>query len=163
MTGATADAARVMLPKHRQLVANMIARMNGEMRDMQMASDAEWSTTVDSLRTDLVRLAELSDAELTAMMPAHLAQANRLSTMHGKMLGAMPESGTGRASGYRRAALYASHVRMRQCTRPASGLPEHASLFRKNHGHNRARAVSPREQRALSRVHRGLCRVSGRV
>lgn len=89
MTGATADAARAMLPKHRQLVANMIARTNGEMRDMQMASDAEWSTTVDSLRTDLVRLTELSGAELTAMMPALLARANRLSTMHGKMMGAM--------------------------------------------------------------------------
>lgn len=89
MTGATADAAKAMLPKHRQMVANMISRMNGEMRDMQMASDAAWSTTVDSLRTDLVRLPDLSGAELAAMMPAHLARVTRLSAMHGSMMGAM--------------------------------------------------------------------------
>lgn len=89
MTGATGEAMKAMLPKHRQLVANMIARMNGEMRDMQMASDAEWSATVDSLRADLVRLPELSGPELTAMMPAHLARVTRLSAMHGKMMGAM--------------------------------------------------------------------------
>ena len=89
MTGATADVVKATLPKHRQLVANMIARMNGEMRDMQMASDAEWSATVDSLRADLIRLPELSGAELTAMMPAHLARVTRLGAMHAKMMGAM--------------------------------------------------------------------------
>ncbi len=89
MTGATAKAMKATLPKHRQLVANMIARMNGEMRDMQMASDTEWSATVDSLRADLVRLPELSGPELTTMMPAHLARVTRLSAMHGRMMGAM--------------------------------------------------------------------------
>ncbi len=89
MTGATPEAAKARLPKHRQLVANMIARMNGEMRDMQMASDAEWSATVDSLRADLVRLPELSGPDLMTMMPAHLARVTRLSAMHGKMMRAM--------------------------------------------------------------------------
>jgi len=63
--------------------------MNGEMRDMKMASNAEWTATVDSLRKDLVRLPELSNAELTAMMPAHLARVTRLSEMHQKMMRSM--------------------------------------------------------------------------
>lgn len=89
MTGATADAAKALLPKHRQLVANMIARMNGEMRDMQMSGDAAWSATVDSLRTDLVRLPELSGTELAAMLPAHLARVTRLGATHGRMMDGM--------------------------------------------------------------------------
>ncbi|MCC7054774.1 MAG: hypothetical protein IT355_15990 [Gemmatimonadaceae bacterium] len=89
ITGATGEAMTVMLPKHRQLVANMIARMNGEMRDMQMASDAAWSATVDSLRADLIRLPEMSGPELKAMMPAHLARVTRLNVMHAGMMRGM--------------------------------------------------------------------------
>ena len=50
------------------------------------ASNAAWAATVDSLRKDLVRLPELSGAELTAMMPAHMARITRLSEMHQKMM-----------------------------------------------------------------------------
>lgn len=89
VTGATASGVTAMLPRHRQLVANMLARMNGEMRDMQMPSDGEWSATVDSLRADLIRLPELNGAELKAMMPAHLARVTRLNAMHAGMMRGM--------------------------------------------------------------------------
>lgn len=89
MTGASADSMKRMVPMHRQMVANMIAKMNGEMRDMKMSSNTDWSGTVDSLRQELVRLPELSGSELTAMMPAHIARVTRLSAMHGQMMRAM--------------------------------------------------------------------------
>lgn len=89
MTGAAADSMKRMVPMHRQRVANMIAKMNGEMRDMQMTGNPEWSATVDSLRQDLVRLPELSGPELSTMMPAHHARVTRLSAMHQQMMRAM--------------------------------------------------------------------------
>ena len=44
-----------MVPEHRQLVANRIAHMNREMRDMNVTTDAKWNETVDVLRKDLVQ------------------------------------------------------------------------------------------------------------
>lgn len=86
MQGAGADNMKAMLPTHRQMVANMLARMNGEMRQMHMATDAGWAATVDSLRQDLVRLPELSAAELRTTMPAHLKRVARLGEMHQQMM-----------------------------------------------------------------------------
>lgn len=86
MMSASGEGMKGMLPMHRQMVANMIAKMNGEMRDMKMASNTEWPATVDSLRKDLVRMPELSSAELTAMMPAHAGRVTRLGEMHQKMM-----------------------------------------------------------------------------
>lgn len=89
MMSASGDSMKGMLPRHRQMVASMIAKMNGEMRDMKMTSDTEWSATVDSLRKDLVRMPELGNTELTTMMPAHMTRVTRLSEMHQKMMRAM--------------------------------------------------------------------------
>ena len=75
-----------MLPMHRQMVANMLSRMNGEMRQMNMAADAGWTATVDSLRQDLVRLPEMSGAELKSAMPAHMGRVRRLDEMHQGMM-----------------------------------------------------------------------------
>ena len=60
-----------MMPQHRQMVANMLARMNREMQEMNMASDTAWSATVDSLRQDLTRMPEMNAEELHASMPEH--------------------------------------------------------------------------------------------
>ena len=89
MRGMSADSIRAVLPTHRQMLANMIARMNREMRDMNMAADAPWTATVDSLRQDLVRMPELTGAELEAMMPAHHQRAVRLMEMHREMMRGM--------------------------------------------------------------------------
>ena len=71
-----------MLPMHRQMAANMIAQMNREMVDMNMAADAGWTATVDSLRQDLVRMPEMRGAELRSLMPGHQARLERLMQMH---------------------------------------------------------------------------------
>lgn len=90
MRGAGADSMRAMLPLHRQRVANMLAQMNREMRDMGMAADAQWSATVDSLRSDLTRMPEMSGEELRSMMPAHHDRVMRLIEMHRAMMSDMP-------------------------------------------------------------------------
>lgn len=89
MQGMSGDSMRAMLPMHRQMVANMIASMNREMRDMNMPADAAWSATVDSLRSDLVAMPEMDAAELEALMPAHHRRAMRLMEMHGEMMEGM--------------------------------------------------------------------------
>ena len=86
MQAMSGDSMRAMLPTHRQMVANMIASMNREMRDMDMPADAAWSATVDSLRSDLVAMPEMGAAELEALMPAHRRRAMRLMEMHAEMM-----------------------------------------------------------------------------
>lgn len=86
MDGASADSMRAMMPTHRQMVANMLAQLNREMRDMNMQSDAAWTATVDSLRRDLVRLPELSGGELQSFMPEHRGRVMRLVEMHRSMM-----------------------------------------------------------------------------
>ena len=87
--GAGRDSLEAALPEHRQSVANLIAQMNREMRDMDMAGDAVWNATVDSLRQDLGRLPELGRDELESMMPTHRARVMRLIDMHRRMLASM--------------------------------------------------------------------------
>lgn len=95
MQGAGADRIKGMLPMHRQMLANMLAQMTGEMRDMHMPADAQWTATVDSLRHDLVQMPEMSGAELKAMMPAHMGRVMRLMDLHRAMSGGAGQSGTG--------------------------------------------------------------------
>ena len=89
LDGASADSLRRALPTHRQLVANLIAEMNREMRDMHMQADASWTATVDSLRQDLTRMPDLGSGELAAMMPAHRARLERLMQAHRTMMRGM--------------------------------------------------------------------------
>jgi len=85
--GISMDSMRVMLPLHRQRVANMLAQMNREMSDMNMATDAQWDATVDSIRADLTTMPEMSAEELQALMPSHRARVTRLLEMHRSMMG----------------------------------------------------------------------------
>jgi hypothetical protein len=89
MIGASADSMKTMLSIHRQMVANMISQMNREMKQMNMTGDASWTATMDSLRQDLVRMPEMSTAELKRFMPAHRARVMRLIEMHRKMMADM--------------------------------------------------------------------------
>ena len=90
MDSMSADRMKGMLPAHRQMVANMLAQMNQEMRGMNMPADAAWTATVDSIRQDLVRMPEMSAAELKAAMPGHHARVTRLGQMHQAMMQRMP-------------------------------------------------------------------------
>lgn len=86
MEGAPGDSLAATLPMHRQMVANMISEMNGEMRGMNMSGDARWTTTIDSLRQDNIRLPEMSASELRTFMPEHHARIMRLMDMHRAMM-----------------------------------------------------------------------------
>jgi len=85
MQSASAEQMKAMLPRHRQMVANMLARMNAEMRSMNMRADAAWSATIDSVRQDLIHLPDMSAKELERVMPAHGARVTRLIEMHQRM------------------------------------------------------------------------------
>lgn len=89
MESMNADRMKEMLPMHRQMVANMLSQMSSEMRSMNMAANAAWTATADSLRQDLTRMPEMSGQELKAMMPAHHARMMRLMQMHRDMMGKM--------------------------------------------------------------------------
>jgi hypothetical protein len=78
-----------MLPVHRPTVANMIAQVDREMRDMNMPGDAAWNAALDSLRQDLRVMPELSPQALKAMMPAHVARVRRVIDMHRSMMARM--------------------------------------------------------------------------
>lgn len=89
MDGAGADSMQAMLPMHRQMVANMLAQFNKDMRGMDMTSNTAWNATVDSLRQDLTRMPEMSASELQQFMPAHGARVMRLMESHRSMMGNM--------------------------------------------------------------------------
>lgn len=89
MDTSSAEHVAAMLPSHRQMAANMLSRMNADMRGMNMSGDAAWNATVDSLRQDLTRMPDLDAAALKSMMPAHNARMMRLMQMHRDMMGKM--------------------------------------------------------------------------
>ena len=86
---ATADSMKAMLPMHRQMVANMIAQLEREMRDMNMTGNAAWTATLDSLRQDLRVMPELSAQALRDLMPAHSSRVRRVIDMHRSMMASM--------------------------------------------------------------------------
>ena len=89
MQDMTGDGMIAMMPAHRQMAANLLAQMNQEMRAMNMASDAQWDATVDSVRQDLTLMPVMSAAEMEAFMPAHHRRMMRLMEMHRAMMGSM--------------------------------------------------------------------------
>lgn len=89
MEGTRGDSLMRMAQMHRQMGANMLARFNREMSQMNMSGDAEWRAIVDSVRQDLARMPELSAEEMGRMMPAHHARVTRLIEMHRSMMAHM--------------------------------------------------------------------------
>ncbi len=89
MEGESAEQFKANLPQHRQMVANMIAQMNREMRDMNMTADQEWNSTIGAVREDLKSLPEMSVSELQTFMPEHRQRVMRLMEMHRGMMGEM--------------------------------------------------------------------------
>ena len=87
MDSMSADRMKAMLPTHRQMVANMLSRMNSEMRQMNMSPDAAWTATIDSVRQDLTNMPEMSASQLKATMPDHRARVMRLLQAHRAMMG----------------------------------------------------------------------------
>lgn len=82
MQRARGDSLMQMARMHRQMGANMIARFDREMSQMNMPDDPKWRATLDSVRQDLARMPELSPEAMGRMMPAHHARVTRLIEMH---------------------------------------------------------------------------------
>ncbi|MGE0158733.1 MAG: hypothetical protein AB7T31_04925 [Gemmatimonadales bacterium] len=89
MRTMSGDSMPAMLPEHRQMVGNMLAQMNADMRSMNMSGDAAWNALVDSVRADVIALPEMSATELQAAMPAHVDRVARLLGSHQAMMRAM--------------------------------------------------------------------------
>jgi len=89
MANLPADSLPAVLATHRQMVANMLAQMNREMTQMAMPADTAWLATVDSLRSDLIRMPGMDGEALGTMMPTHLERVSRLMAMHDAMMRAM--------------------------------------------------------------------------
>lgn len=87
MDGMRPDQMKAMLPRHRQMVGNMLSQMNSEMRSMNMTATPAWNALVDSVRQDLIRMPAMNAAQLNAMMAAHSARMMRLMQMHQQMMG----------------------------------------------------------------------------
>ena len=86
MRQAGEDSLAAVMPMHRQMLANMIAQMNREMRDMGMAPDQDWEATIDSLRSDLRTMPEMTPAEMRSGMESHHARIDRIIRMHRSMM-----------------------------------------------------------------------------
>jgi len=86
MQNMSADSMMAMVPAYGQQGEDMLAQMNAEMRDMSMEPDARWNATADSVRQDMSRMADMSPAELQALLPEHRARMTRLMEMHGSMM-----------------------------------------------------------------------------
>lgn len=89
MAAMTPDQMAAMLPAHRQMVGNMLSQMSSDMRSMNMPADAAWMSLTDSVRQDLIRLPEMSKAELAQAIPAHQGRVTRLMQMHKNMMAKM--------------------------------------------------------------------------
>lgn len=89
MAAMTPDQMAAMVPMHRQMVGNMLSQMSSDMRSMNMPADAAWTALTDSVRQDLIRLPDMSKAELKQVMPAHHARITRLMQMHKDMMAKM--------------------------------------------------------------------------
>lgn len=89
MDGAGADSIKAMLPMHREMVTNMLAQFDKDVRGMGMASSAAWSASVDSVRQDVIRMPAMTGPALQQSMAAHRSRVTRLMESHREMMGHM--------------------------------------------------------------------------
>jgi hypothetical protein len=89
MQAMSSEQMKASLPAHRQMVANMLSDLNGEMRKMNMPADASWTALSDSVRKDLVQMPDMSATELRSSLPDHAARITRLMAMHRTMMAGM--------------------------------------------------------------------------
>lgn len=86
MDTASATALKDMWPMHQQMLNDMLTRMDSSMRAMNMAPDAAWTPTQDSLRQDMSRMQAMTPDQMKQAMAAHHARVMRLMDMHRRMM-----------------------------------------------------------------------------
>lgn len=90
MDTASVSTMQARMPRYVPMGDSLIARMNEELRRMNIPTDAIWPATVDSLRQDLGRLRATTASDSKAMMPAHLKRMRWLIQMQKTMTGKTP-------------------------------------------------------------------------
>lgn len=86
MEGAQGDSLRHHAAMQRQMAGNMLAQMNRDMQQMNMAADPKWNALVDSVRQDLSGMPEWSTQEMQSAMSAHMSRMRRLMEIHSGMM-----------------------------------------------------------------------------
>jgi len=66
------------LPAHEQLVTGMLNTFESRIRAMHVQADPAWSSVIDSVRTDLVRLPTMPSSSLATFLPQHLNRVMRI-------------------------------------------------------------------------------------
>lgn len=84
--GAQDDSLPHHAAMHRQMAGNILAQMNRDMQQMNMAADPKWNALVDSVRQDLSRMPEWSPPEMRSAMSAHMSRMRRLMEIHSGMM-----------------------------------------------------------------------------
>ena len=90
MDTASAATLQTRMPRHDRMADSLISRMNEEVRRMNIATDAVWPATVDSVQQDLSRLRAMTGTGLKVEMPAHLKRMRWLIQMQQTMTGKTP-------------------------------------------------------------------------
>ena len=83
------DSLTQMVSEHRRMLDNMMGQMNGKMQGMNMTEDPQLTALADSVRDDLVRMEQMTAADMESFMPEHHGRATRLMERHGSMMGGM--------------------------------------------------------------------------
>ncbi|MBK5188570.1 MAG: hypothetical protein JJD97_09995 [Gemmatimonadaceae bacterium] len=66
------------LPAHAKLVNGMLTEFESRIRSMHVQADPAWTSVIDSVRTDLVRLRAMKAEALPAFLPQHLNRVMRI-------------------------------------------------------------------------------------
>ena len=78
-----------MMGAHDRMMSQMMDRMGGDMRSMNMAGNKGWTALADSVKGDLADLPGLQGKALSARMKAHVERVRRLLAMHEDMMKGM--------------------------------------------------------------------------
>ncbi|HEX7335870.1 MAG TPA: hypothetical protein VF252_01580 [Gemmatimonadales bacterium] len=89
MAGLSPQQMQTMMPRHQEVMSQMLDRMGADMRGMNMPGSPEWTALADSVKRDLAELPGLSGQQLPARMRAHTDRVRRLITSHEQMMKAM--------------------------------------------------------------------------
>jgi hypothetical protein len=78
-----ADELTAMIPKHRQSTTEaLLTLLETEMRSTGTTLSAEWQATAASVRQEVGGMAQMSAAQLQAVMPTHATNLRRLMELH---------------------------------------------------------------------------------
>ena len=85
MDGMRTDSLPDRMPMHRERVDSMLVQMNRDMSARNMPADPRWDATVDSIRSDIMRMPGMAATELQTFMSEHHDRVMRIMETHRTM------------------------------------------------------------------------------